>query len=118
MKYKIYFLFIGYAQTRGTYHRDSLVVAGGFGRLIPPNKAPTPQIGIWNTINQWSFCQFFSMSIPLHKREAPLLNFLATVLTGDNLRTRRYKMFKMFRHKSWQGGFCKVITKNWKWTNF
>jgi len=31
----------------------------GFGGLSPPNKAPSPQIGTWNSIvYQWSFCQF------------------------------------------------------------
>ena len=31
---------------------------GDFGVVIPPNKAPAPQIEIWNTISQWSFVNF------------------------------------------------------------
>jgi len=39
----------------------------------PPNKAPSPQIETWNTINQWSFCQFLECQATQHKRKAPLL---------------------------------------------
>jgi len=46
----------------------------GFGGLSPANKAPSPQIGTWNTtVYQWSFCQFLEYQAPPHKRKAPLL---------------------------------------------
>jgi len=32
--------------------------------LATPNKAPSPQIETWNTINQWSFCQSLECQAP------------------------------------------------------
>jgi len=46
---------------------------GALVGLAPPNKATSPQIETWNTINQWSFCQFLECQAPPHKRKAPLL---------------------------------------------
>ena len=37
------------------------------------------QIEIWNTINQWSFCQTWEFQAPLHIRSAPLLQTFWTV---------------------------------------
>jgi len=62
-------------------HRGALV------SLSPPNKSPSPQIGIWNTTNQWNFCQILMSSPPCSNVKPPLLmerppidDFLATVL--------------------------------------
>jgi len=44
---------------------------GGFGGLSPPNKVPSPQIEIWNTINHWSFYQMWISSLSRHKRKGP-----------------------------------------------
>jgi len=43
--------------------------------LAIPNKTPSPQIETWtwNTINQWSCCQFLECQAPPHKHKAPLL---------------------------------------------
>ena len=56
-----------------------LVAMGDFGVVIPPNKTSSPQIEIWNAINQWSFCQFLEFQAPLHKRKSPLLKTFWTV---------------------------------------
>jgi len=45
----------------------------GFGGLVPQNKFQARRIEIWNSINQWSFCQFLECQAPLLKRNAPLL---------------------------------------------
>jgi len=46
---------------------------GGLWCGYPPNKAPSPQIEIRNTINQRSSCQFSECQAPLYKRKASLL---------------------------------------------
>ena len=55
---------------------------GGFGGLSPPNKRPSPQIEIWNTINHWRFYQVFNINPPgisakppphTHELKAPLV---------------------------------------------
>jgi len=44
----------------------------GFGGLSPPNKAPSPQIGTWNTtVYQWSFCQFLEYQAPRTNANLP-----------------------------------------------
>ena len=57
---------------------------GALVGLGPPNKAPSPQIEIWNIINQRNFCQIWMSSPPLHKRNPPTqkhpIDYLATVL--------------------------------------
>jgi len=58
-------LFPQSAQSRGH--------GNGFGGLSPQTKLQAPQIETWNTINQWSFCQFLEYQAPPHKRKAPLL---------------------------------------------
>ena len=59
-------------------HEETLV------GLAPPNEAPTsPQIEIWNSVNQ-CFYHIFRMSSPLaqtYKRKTPIEDFLATVLS-------------------------------------
>ena len=52
---------------------------GGLVHLAPQTKLPAPQIEIWNTINQWSFCQFSECQAPLHKRKAPSVKTFWTV---------------------------------------
>ena len=60
----------------------SPVATGGFCGLSPLNKAPSPpQIETWNTINQWSFCQFLECQSPRTNAKPPTENFLATVLS-------------------------------------
>jgi len=56
----------------------------------PTNKTPSPQIEIWNTINQWSFCQFLECQAPLHKRKAPLLKTFWTVHWNINESIQSY----------------------------
>ena len=51
----------------------------GLVHLAPQTKLPAPQIEIWNTINQWSFCQFSECQAPLHKRKAPSVKTFWTV---------------------------------------
>jgi len=44
---------------------------GGFGWLSPPEQSSKPpQIEIWNTINQWNFCQIW-MSSPSYANVKP-----------------------------------------------
>ena len=38
--------------------------------LVPQTKLQSPQIETWNTVNQWSFCQFLECQATLHKRKA------------------------------------------------
>jgi len=38
--------------------------------LVPQTKLQAPQIETWNTINQWSFCQFLECQATPHKRKA------------------------------------------------
>jgi len=50
------------------------------GLAVPPNKAPSPPIKIWNTINP-CFYQIFRMSSPpCTNVKTPIEDFLATVL--------------------------------------
>ena len=48
--------------------------------LAPQTKLQDPQIEIWNTLNQWSFCQILECQAPLHKRKHLIEDFLVTVL--------------------------------------
>ena len=54
---------------------------GGFGGLGPAKELPSPLIEIWNTINQWSFCQILECQATC----TPIQDFLATVLDGLNM---------------------------------
>ena len=55
------------------------------GGLSPPKQSSKPQIETWNTINQWSFCQFLDCQATPHKRKAPHGNarFPYWKLSGD-----------------------------------
>jgi len=57
---------------------------GGLWHSYPPKQSSQPQIEIWNTINQWSFCQFSECQAVLHKRKAPLLKTFWTVCWNIN----------------------------------
>jgi len=46
----------------------------GFGRLNPPNKAPSPQLETWNTKNQCSFNQLLECQARSHKCKASRRN--------------------------------------------
>ena len=64
---------------------------GGFGGLRPLKQSSKPpsQIETWNTIYQWSFCQFLECQAPHAQTQSPPIeNFLATVLFGDPLENR------------------------------
>ena len=48
------------------------VATGGFGGLSPPKRsAKHSQIKICNTINQWSFYQFFNVKPPYTNAKPP-----------------------------------------------
>jgi len=46
---------------------------GALVGLAPQTKPKPRQIETWNTIKQWSVCQFLECQVPPHKRKAPLL---------------------------------------------
>jgi len=53
------------------YHWASVdSVSSPWGALaqLSPKQSSQSQIEIWNTINQWSFCQFSECQASLHKR--------------------------------------------------
>jgi len=49
----------------------SPVATEGFGGLSPPNKAPSPQIEIWNIINQWICVRFECQAPPAQALRPP-----------------------------------------------
>jgi len=51
--------------------QTSPVATGGVSGLISPNKAPSPPKLIYETLNQWNFCQIWMSSPPLHRRKTP-----------------------------------------------
>ena len=53
--------------------RSPVATGGGLlGAKPPKQSSQPPQIETWDTINQWSFCQFLECQVPPHKRKAPL----------------------------------------------
>jgi len=52
---------------------------GALLQLASQTKLPAPKIEIWNTINQWSVCQFWECQAPLHKRKTPTLKTFWTI---------------------------------------
>jgi len=49
--------------------------------LAPLIKLQAPQMETWNTINQWSFVNFWNVKPPCTKEKPPIEDFLATVLS-------------------------------------
>jgi len=61
----------------------------GFGGLCLPNKAPSPQIGTWNTtVYQWSFCQFLEYQDPRTNAKLPYWK-----LSSDGFGSAAYSSF-------------------------
>jgi len=61
----------------------------GFSGLSPPNKAPSPQIGKWNTtVYQWSFCQFLEYQAPRTNAKLPYWK-----LSSDGFESAAYSSF-------------------------
>ena len=56
-----------------TDRHNSSVATGGFGGLSPhQTNLQAPQMELWNTKNQWIFCQILECQAPLHKHKASL----------------------------------------------
>jgi len=54
---------------------------GGFYGFSPAKETSKPsQTETWNTMNQWSFCQFLNVNSPAQTQSPLVENFLATVL--------------------------------------
>ena len=82
---------------------------GSLVGLAPQTKLQAPQIEIWNTLNQWSFCQILECQAPLRKRNPPIEDFLVTVLyqylaKSDN--PRWIWNWGKYRHWVEKSGIC------------
>ena len=78
-----------------------------------------PQIETWNTVHQWSFCQFLECQVPPHTRKVPPIeDFLATVLYAVLASTKMSSV--TWRHTAWTGSHLSikgaVQHKQWEWT--
>jgi len=82
---------------------DSVSSPWGLWCGYPPKQSSQPQSEIWNTMNQWSFCQFSEFQAPLHKRKAPLLK---TFWTFFETFMRAFKVISNSRFR------CLVLTRH------